>query len=479
MFLRLAKNKLTSFRVDIPHEELPKTFQDAIFIARYLGFQYLWIDSLCIIQDDKDDWDRESTLMTDVYGGSDLNIAAVSAKDGSVGCFFQRDRKWRSQLTLASDGMEMLYDVLPANMQSPRRTPLFHRGWVIQERYLSRRSLYFHEHQIFWDCREHSKCESTNSESHVMRSLVMSPLLFGSPFMSGEITLDNWWTIVQRYSRMRLTRATDRLVAIGGLAKAIQAQIGDGYFSGMWRRDLELQLLWYGRSLAENEAYVAPTWSWASLGTPCALYAPDELKLDNFTELCVQICDANVEYASSGAFGQVKGAVIRMSCKYLHSANIKYSSRGAMEGVLLVDKEEVYIETWLNSAFPKSKAARDASGSDTSDIQNARQDTTTDEDGSDPRSAETTVEVMQFYMLPITATKWDPITAKRDGHRGLMLEKTNAQQGQYRRVGMYVFPDGRPGTESWLLDISTPTASDCAEIVVDEAGETNFMIDII
>ncbi|KAH9213190.1 heterokaryon incompatibility protein-domain-containing protein [Leptodontidium sp. 2 PMI_412] len=175
VFLSLVKSKLTSFRVDIPQEELPKTFQDAVFIARCLGFHYLWIDSLCIIQDDKDDWDRESTLMTDVYGGSDLNIVAVSAEDGSVGCFFQRDRKWRSQLTLTYNGVEMLYDVLPAYMQSPRRTPLFGRGWVLQERYLSRRSLYFHEHQIFWDCREHSKCESTTIELSMMRSLVKLP----------------------------------------------------------------------------------------------------------------------------------------------------------------------------------------------------------------------------------------------------------------------------------------------------------------
>ncbi|KAH9213189.1 hypothetical protein DL95DRAFT_463274 [Leptodontidium sp. 2 PMI_412] len=270
---------------------------------------------------------------------------------------------------------------------------------------------------------------------------------------------------------MSLTRATDKLVAIGGLAKAIQAQTGDGYFSGMWRRDLELQLLWYGRPSAENEPYVAPSWSWASLGTPCALYAPYELKLDNSTELCIQICDSNVEYASSGAFGQVKGAVIRMSCKYLHSAKIKYRGAETLEVVLLVDKEEVRIMTLLDSDFPKSKTAREVGGSDTSDVQDARQDMTTDEDESEPGSKETTVEVMHFYMLPIAA--------KRNGHRGLMLEKTHAQQGQYRRVGMYIFPAWKPDAESWLLDRSTPTASDCAEIVVDEAGKTKFMIDII
>ncbi|KAH7417715.1 heterokaryon incompatibility protein-domain-containing protein [Cadophora sp. MPI-SDFR-AT-0126] len=91
-FLKLVRANLASFQVKIPYEDLSNTFQDAIFIARYLGFEHLWIDSLCIIQDDEDDWATESTLMTDVYGGSHLNIAAVSAENGDAGCFFKRNR---------------------------------------------------------------------------------------------------------------------------------------------------------------------------------------------------------------------------------------------------------------------------------------------------------------------------------------------------------------------------------------------------
>jgi hypothetical protein len=76
---------------EIPHCHLTKTFQDAIAIARSLGIAYLWIDSLCIIQDDAEDWDKESRRMCDVYGGSSLNIAATAAPDGSYGCYRERD----------------------------------------------------------------------------------------------------------------------------------------------------------------------------------------------------------------------------------------------------------------------------------------------------------------------------------------------------------------------------------------------------
>jgi hypothetical protein len=69
---------------------LTKTFQDAIIITRQLGLQYLWIDSLCIIQGDKDDWASESATMANVYAGCTVNIVAAAASEGSVGCLFSR-----------------------------------------------------------------------------------------------------------------------------------------------------------------------------------------------------------------------------------------------------------------------------------------------------------------------------------------------------------------------------------------------------
>ncbi|PSN73505.1 HET-domain-containing protein, partial [Corynespora cassiicola Philippines] len=77
MPLKLQHDNFARLSQDIPHEELSNTFKDALHIARRLGMSYIWIDSLCIIQDDPQDWTRESSLMAQIYETSALNIAAT------------------------------------------------------------------------------------------------------------------------------------------------------------------------------------------------------------------------------------------------------------------------------------------------------------------------------------------------------------------------------------------------------------------
>jgi hypothetical protein len=68
-----------------------KTFLEAISITRKLGLRYLWIDSLCIIQDDKDDWNNEASLMSLVYRYCFINIAATGSPNPTGGCFWDRN----------------------------------------------------------------------------------------------------------------------------------------------------------------------------------------------------------------------------------------------------------------------------------------------------------------------------------------------------------------------------------------------------
>jgi hypothetical protein len=88
---RLSNANISQFTNLIDDAELPKTFQDAIAIARRLGVRFLWIDSLCIIQDSVEDWVKESSNMGNVYKNSLCNIAATAAPDGRTGCFLQRN----------------------------------------------------------------------------------------------------------------------------------------------------------------------------------------------------------------------------------------------------------------------------------------------------------------------------------------------------------------------------------------------------
>lgn len=93
-FLQLYRHNFLWFLIAIPTEHLPKTFKDALYTTKSLGLRYIWIDSLCIIQDDDSDWQREAFRVSSVYGGSHVNIAASSfsgAHEGFLGHPFPLD----------------------------------------------------------------------------------------------------------------------------------------------------------------------------------------------------------------------------------------------------------------------------------------------------------------------------------------------------------------------------------------------------
>jgi len=162
--VKLTKSNLHVFESTIPRDELCKTFQDAIFIVSMLDVKYLWIDSLCIIQDDEEDWRKESVLMSMVYGNSYLNIAAVGASDGTQGCFFEDNPMRINNLRLeaAEDGKRKIYDCTPARIYQycVSDTPLSSRAWALQERLLAPRTLHFSRAQMLWECNRGIVCES-------------------------------------------------------------------------------------------------------------------------------------------------------------------------------------------------------------------------------------------------------------------------------------------------------------------------------
>lgn len=202
-----VKDKLVLSRSNIEewHEQLPslgkwKTFVDAIEISRQLQIPYLWIDSLCIIQDSKDDWQHQCPQMCNIYKRSYCNIAATSALDDTEGCFFGRDVDIDLPLRLCfaaegyqpkpaqsivipamgngEDSLRGLYDLY--NQQAWSHdiafSPLNCRGWVLQEvgsqttshahwlmksqRQLSPRVLNFTKTQMYWECDEMQASES-------------------------------------------------------------------------------------------------------------------------------------------------------------------------------------------------------------------------------------------------------------------------------------------------------------------------------
>lgn len=117
---QLVKGNQAVLLAELP--SLPPTLEDAIVATKKLGARYIWIDSLCIVQDDEDDWARESTLMASVYRNALCNIAATAAENSQGGLFYQRGESLEA--IHVADELLMRYDLDHNEASDTERSPL-------------------------------------------------------------------------------------------------------------------------------------------------------------------------------------------------------------------------------------------------------------------------------------------------------------------------------------------------------------------
>ena len=152
--LLTTKDNLEAHKRGIELSQLPKTFQNAVTVARKIDVQYLWIDSLCIIQDDSEDWKKESQKMAQVFSLAYCTISATSAQNSREGFLpFPRKRAVRI-FDREISGFDIYACITDKSFKQAVDEDglLSKRGWVLQERALSRRTIHFTGSQIFWEC---------------------------------------------------------------------------------------------------------------------------------------------------------------------------------------------------------------------------------------------------------------------------------------------------------------------------------------
>ncbi|KAJ8065680.1 hypothetical protein OCU04_006352 [Sclerotinia nivalis] len=293
--LKLTTSSLDKFKAGIPLKLLPKTFIEAIYVARKMSIPYLWIDSLCIVQDSVADWQTESASMEYVYGNSSLNIMATASKNSHEGLSRVRDPK----LLETCPAVQSKWDNAENNLfylincgswaDTMIDAPLLKRGWVLQERVLSPRSLHFCNNELLWECRKMAVCETyPNGQPELcrfMQSKVKLGELSGSELygvrylVDGDIAnktekgiaYDRWEQWISIYSQTHLTKASDKLVAVSALAKCTRAVLNDIYLAGLWRTEFVDQLIWHAKWGSRPREYQAPSWSWASVNGEISL----------------------------------------------------------------------------------------------------------------------------------------------------------------------------------------------------------------
>lgn len=303
---------------------LPQTLKDAVWITGQLGIRYLWIDSLCILQDDTSDWIRESQRMGDIYSNSFVTIAACRAADGQAGFLDERPAQSHVPVPMYAagrSGTALAFAVPHKYIAEPTRVihmedePLTSRGWALQERYLSPRTLHFTKSIIFFECGQgiqtEDNCLLAQSAPHPSFAL-----LDYSMDMAKNRCRQDWRKMVEQYSQRKLTVQDDKLPALGGLAARFSLAstqkderifpVASRYLAGLWFDDMVRDMCWSMQMFSPGGVrppkYRAPTWSWASVDGSIDYKTS---WVNSISELAV-VQDAHVELATLGnAFGKV------------------------------------------------------------------------------------------------------------------------------------------------------------------------------
>lgn len=268
---KLLSSNLTTFRSGISIHILPKTVRDAIIFTRAIGIEWLWIDSLCILQDLPEDWHLESSKMCHVYQNAFVTLAALGATDSNEGLFALRDPLIYMPCELFTTTTEALYAVGEKPYELTLGTwPLHRRRWVLQERILSRRTINFGPY-LSWHCREMSVDEfdlgQTSHKFGADLSLRFFKAVVLPPTPGKEVLIKEAWRhILASYTDAALTRHSDSVTAISGIITAIQQRTGWKNLAGLWVPFLWSELLWKrGQYSRGHRTGIRPKWSWISI----------------------------------------------------------------------------------------------------------------------------------------------------------------------------------------------------------------------
>ncbi|KAJ9620148.1 hypothetical protein H2203_007913 [Taxawa tesnikishii (nom. ined.)] len=282
MPLLTTKMNIELLKQGIHWQSLPRTFQEAIMVTLALGYHYLWIDALCIVQDDIEDWSLEASRMHHIFGNVLITLAAASGSSDSAGLLPSLLRPIKIATDMQHDLQSCTLNELPQLpllsgsrdiTNSSRSTPWYRSGWTLCDRAYSARILHCTDNDLFFECPTGIRSLSrqiAHREPHLIRDPHNLKTMYAAAVESDKEkeAADFWWKMVVEYSAKTMVNETDWLVALSGLAQTLAPKMGQ-YCAGMWAMDLPNSLLWQRKSTGDRPAYyIAPTWSWPSVIGP-------------------------------------------------------------------------------------------------------------------------------------------------------------------------------------------------------------------
>lgn len=327
--IRTTASNLSLHKQQIKWGRLPLTFRHAVSFAYRLGLKYLWIDSLCIIQDDVDDWRREGSKMAQIYSGAYITLAATASRDASNGCFRRGVQRTVFCLSYPDENGSKLGLCVRTRLKNASwiygRAPLLPRGWTLQERLLSRRVLYFTHEELVWDCKTKQDCECSIPPPFTPLSNMcsLSWLTEKLHVTNGDNHKDistTWCKLIEQYTQQRLTYEKDVFPALQGISKMLSVYTKSRYLAGLWENTVILGLLWIRckKEWQRPQTWRAPSWSWASVIGDVRWN--DYVYQSSFRTLATYIA-AEIQPLGADAFGELASASLTLRARcFSHAA---------------------------------------------------------------------------------------------------------------------------------------------------------------
>lgn len=370
-------------------EFLPHTFRDAVMVTRSFGIRYLWIDALCIVQDDPEDWAKESAIMGQIYTNSWLTLISLRGKSCNDGLL---DRKaaikapiyYKSSVKLDLNGIYWLWhprkdypyfrrlcgDFAPI-AQDKVNSRWSSRGWTLQEERLSTRRLMFGTENEYYYCDKFLRM-GVEDRFRMMRAYSKPFLDLLSNYSTPKDPYFLWYEVVATYAHTNLTYPTDRLPAVSGLARTIQQKTAGNYLAGLWQSNLFDGLLWirvpwtrpvtseatFIDSVVYPKHYTAPSWSWARSEQRINFAHRHSWCLRNVSE--IEILEARTTLLGPNPFGGVQDGHILLRGKTfgLKEARIFFHDRMKVNAVEWVTGHK-WLDAISHNGFEIARCALD------------------------------------------------------------------------------------------------------------------------
>ncbi|KAF4636818.1 hypothetical protein G7Y89_g1266 [Cudoniella acicularis] len=317
-----TRANLAEHMAGIPMGSLPAVMQDAIHTARSLGYQYIWIDALCIIQDGEDDWGREASRMQEIYLNADLTISSLVAKDCTENLFQPRSLRTPNPVPLDlwlpkqdrprwEKGHVHYLAVYPGWVHEGLAMdgPVHLRGWTLQEQMLSTRILYFGAGILHWECLYGYTTEADPGSSlaksfaflrtpmerseakHVIKGVSAEPK-YGRQIRE---PYDVWQSMLVEYTRRSLTKPSDRMPAFLAISKHLEKAVGNKFVAGIWEGDKLLESLCWKVKQPDSGMPKTPSWTWASVAGEISFEYVDRVGRGPDNSLNTTVISLNVQ----------------------------------------------------------------------------------------------------------------------------------------------------------------------------------------